>query len=273
MAVPVNNVAPVITGTVEVGDTLACSQGTWSPTPTSYAFQWQRMNDNATDIPGADSSSYVVTADDTGHTLRCKVIATNNTGDSDPAYSAETIEVPDDWFIVEDGTGLSTAVSYVSIADADLYHARRANQTWGNLTVGQKKAALVKATQYLIDRYRKRWQGSRVKTTQALDWPRNWVKYVDYEYLTINGAQVIGGFLYYPANEVPPEVKNACADLAASALTSELYAEQGPVVKREKVGPLETEYSEYSPQGRSFPAIDGRLAVFLTNLGTMLVRR
>lgn len=262
MAAPVNTVAPAITGTIEVGETLTCSTGTWTGGVQSYAYQWQRVNDSTADISGATASTYVVVSQDTGHQLQCVVTATNNTGSTD-ATSNTTIEVPEDWFVVEDGTGLSTAVSYASRAEADEYHARRGNATWTLLTNGNKKAALVKAADYIGQMYRSRWKGARINSTQALDWPRNFVERDDYEYSTLNGYQIISGNYFYPSDEVPVEVKNAACEAALSSLTAALLAEQGQDIKREKVDVLEVEYNVYSPQRRRFPVIDGLLKPFL----------
>lgn len=275
MAVPVNSTVPVISGTVEVGYTLTATTGTWTAGPTSFAFQWQRVNDNATDIAGATGHDYVITANDTGHTLRVQVIATNNSGDSLPAISAVTATIPDDWFIVEDGTAKSDAVSYSTIQEIDTYHARRGNQSWGNLTIGQKKAAAVKAAEYMIERYRLQWKGERVSENQSLDWPRYWVEYTDFGNGFLAGAGISGtsGWrAYLPDNVVPPEVKNAQAELALMSLSAALYAEQGQVIKRTKVDVIEVEYDQYSLQGRRFPAVDGRLSVLLDD-NTRLVRR
>ncbi len=43
-AVPVNSVLPAISGTAQVGQSLSSSTGTWSGSPTSYAYQWSRCN-------------------------------------------------------------------------------------------------------------------------------------------------------------------------------------------------------------------------------------
>ena len=40
--------------------------------------------------------------------------------------------------IVEDGTGLAGAESYVSVTDADTYHDKRGNTAWATLTTAQK---------------------------------------------------------------------------------------------------------------------------------------
>jgi hypothetical protein len=271
MAAPVNTVAPAITGTVEVGETLTCSTGTWTGGVKSYAYQWHRVNDSDEEISGATASTYVITSTDCDHTLYCTVTATNNTG-STAANSAETIDVPEDWFIVEDGTGMDDAVSYVSTAAADQYHGRRGNTTWTALTCGQKKAALVKATAYMRQLYRMRWKGSLINSTQALDWPRQWVLIQDYEPASINGAVVLGGDYYYPSNAVPQEVKDAACEAALGSVSGDLLAEQGQAVTSEQVGPLKVEYAAGSLQRRKFPAVDGLLAPLLKSSGVSVVR-
>ena len=73
---PANTAAPALTGTSRAGQTLTCSQGTWtgSPTPT-YAYQWKRAGAN---IAGATASTYLLVAGDVGHTIKCTVAATNS---------------------------------------------------------------------------------------------------------------------------------------------------------------------------------------------------
>ena len=94
-AAPLNTAAPAITGTPEAGQTLSASEGTWSGRgPIEYAYRWQRCDEESDceDIEGATSSSYRLTADETGNTVRVVVMATNAAG-SVEAASAETVEV------------------------------------------------------------------------------------------------------------------------------------------------------------------------------------
>ena len=72
---PVNTVAPVVSGTATVGQTLSSTTGTWTgaPDPT-FGYQWQRAGSN---IGGATSSTYVLIDADGGSTIRCVVTATN----------------------------------------------------------------------------------------------------------------------------------------------------------------------------------------------------
>jgi len=75
---PANTVAPVASGTATVGQTLSCTTGTWtgSPTPT-YAYQWKRDGVN---IGSATSSTYLLVSADAGAMITCTVTATNTAG-------------------------------------------------------------------------------------------------------------------------------------------------------------------------------------------------
>ena len=93
--VPVNTVLPSVSGTAEEGKTLSASTGTWSGSPTSYAYQWEDCNalgEGCSSVSGAMASSYKLAAGDVGHTVRVVVSATNE-GGSTPASSAATAVV------------------------------------------------------------------------------------------------------------------------------------------------------------------------------------
>jgi hypothetical protein len=89
---PVNTVAPSVSGTVGVNSTLTASPGTWTgdPTPT-FSYQWQRGTSN---ISGATGSTYTAQLADIGSTLRCVVTATNIAG-AVSANSANSSSVPE----------------------------------------------------------------------------------------------------------------------------------------------------------------------------------
>ena len=81
--VPSALTAPTVTGTAQQGQTLTASPGTWSNTPTSYAYQWQSCDGtgaNCADIAGATASTYAVQTTDVGKTLRVEVTAANGQG-------------------------------------------------------------------------------------------------------------------------------------------------------------------------------------------------
>ena len=82
---------PVIIGVVQIGQVLTTTNGTWTNSPTSFAYQWQQ--DGTTNIAGATGNTYTITAADVGHTLNSVVTATNTFG-SGSASSLPTVKVP-----------------------------------------------------------------------------------------------------------------------------------------------------------------------------------
>jgi 2-keto-4-pentenoate hydratase len=89
LKLPVNSVAPAITGTATEGETLTCSSGTWSNTPDTYGYQWNR---DGVAIIGATAATRDLDEDDVGAVMTCTVKATN-LGVSAVATSAGTDEV------------------------------------------------------------------------------------------------------------------------------------------------------------------------------------
>lgn len=93
--VPMNLVAPAITGTAAVGATLTVHNGSWTGSPTSYEYQWQISDDGLTgwaDI-GSTNQTYVVGGADEDKYLRAVVIAMNSNGPSSPAITAPTTQI------------------------------------------------------------------------------------------------------------------------------------------------------------------------------------
>lgn len=86
---PVNDVAPVISGSPVVGQTLNCSAGTWENSPT-LTYQWSSSPtlSGFVNIPGATSQSYTIPVSLLGQYLICGVSAFNSAG------SATTFTVP-----------------------------------------------------------------------------------------------------------------------------------------------------------------------------------
>jgi hypothetical protein len=75
-------------------------------------------------------------------------------------------------FIVEDGTGLANATSYVSAEESDSLAALNIHNTdaWLALPLDEKRNLLIYASRVLDTRAT--WTGIRATTTQGLDWPR-----------------------------------------------------------------------------------------------------
>lgn len=132
---------------------------------------------------------------------------------------------------VETGTGSALSDALISIVDADAYHTARGNTAWTGADA-DKEAAIRRATAFLSNSFI--WAGLRTNgRSQALAWPRGGV--VDQEG---NGIE---------SDEIPVEIKDACAEIALrelvtpGAMNPDFTASE--MVKREKVGPLETEYA------------------------------
>ncbi len=88
---PVNTAAPAVSGTAQQGQTLAASTGSWSNSPSSYAYQWQDCSSSSScsNVSGATSSSYVLQSSDVGKTIDVVVTASNGGGSASKA-SAQT---------------------------------------------------------------------------------------------------------------------------------------------------------------------------------------
>jgi hypothetical protein len=91
-----NSVPPSISGNVTEGQTLAETHGSWTNSPTSFTYQWQRCDTSGTNcsaIPGATSNSYTLAAADIGDTIRVQETASNPKPSAAPATSAHTAVV------------------------------------------------------------------------------------------------------------------------------------------------------------------------------------
>ena len=86
--VPVNTVAPAVTGTTTVGQVLTSTAGTFtnfSGSVHTTAYQWQRDafgNSSYSNISSATSSTYTLVDADDACNIRCVVTATNDVGSS-----------------------------------------------------------------------------------------------------------------------------------------------------------------------------------------------
>jgi hypothetical protein len=90
---PVNTGLPTVSGTATHGNSLNATTGTWTNSPSSYSYQWQRCSTSAvtdnnstnvggsvqvcTDIPGATSANYTLQNADIGDVVQARVTATN----------------------------------------------------------------------------------------------------------------------------------------------------------------------------------------------------
>lgn len=169
--------------------------------------------------------------------------------------------------IVEDGSGLPNAESYISVTDADTYFANRGNAAWAALDTTTKEQSLRAATDYMSQTFRLRWVGMRVTITQGLDWPRAWVPIVD----SPSGYRAFPAYL--ALDVVPAEVSRACAELAVRSSASELSPDLTTQVTRETVGPITVEYAQGARQTPFYKSVEAWLAPYLKARGGVDVVR
>lgn len=143
--------------------------------------------------------------------------------------------------VVEDGTGLSNANTYVDVTYADTYFSTRGITAWASLT--NKEALLIQATDYLEAVYSESWKGEKLLDTQSLSFPR-----------VIDGVTVF-----------PERLKYAQCELALKANSDVLLKDVGEKVIKEKVDVIEVQYAEYSDQKTQYTYVYNLLSPYLQN--------
>jgi len=148
---PVNTVAPVISGNLQVGQTLTTTDGTWTGTATiTFTYQWKRGGSN---ITSATNSTYVLVEADAGQAITCAVTGTNGIGNSTGTSNSLTIDVYVIYLTsIADGTdattysagvwntiGLGTAAANRKIV-LGLISRGAANQTVSSASIGGQTA-------------------------------------------------------------------------------------------------------------------------------------
>jgi hypothetical protein len=128
-AAPVNTTLPTISGTTKLGSTLTATSGSWTNSPTIYAYQWKDCDSagaSCVPISGATNSTYTLQASDVSHTMVVAVTATSSGNQSSPASSAPTS-------VVGNGsqplTGDINGDSSVNITDLSLLLSSYGNTT------------------------------------------------------------------------------------------------------------------------------------------------
>lgn len=157
-------------------------------------------------------------------------------------------------FLVEDGTGLAAANSYVSVANAEAYADDR-GLTFTSGSTANKQSALVRATAAIDAEYGALFSGWRANDrSQALEWPRE-DAYDREDNLIAN-------------NEIPDELVEATIEGAVRELATpgSLMPDlgRGGEIKRVRAGSVEVEYSDAASATTVYSLIAGILAPILS---------
>ena len=126
---PVATTPPSVSGDMTAGQELSASVGEWSGSPTSFAYQWRRCDPTGATcgaIPGAVSSTYVLSPGDIGSTVSLVVTATGPGGSqaatTTPSGVVASAAVP--------AAVPGTAVEQPGLAGAVVTTDGRATVTW-----------------------------------------------------------------------------------------------------------------------------------------------
>lgn len=114
--VPINTAAPVLSGTATVGQVLTVTNGTWTNTPTGYAYDWKR---NGVSLGASSVSTYTPVSGDVGTNISCTVTASNSGGSAaatsnslGPVGTTAGVPVPSgNAQFLNSGDGTGTAVT------------------------------------------------------------------------------------------------------------------------------------------------------------------
>lgn len=170
--------------------------------------------------------------------------------------------------IVEDGTKVAGANSFILVADCKTYLDLRGETEWGLLVATITEPALIKATDFLEQRYRLKWKGEKKTKTQVLSWPRKDVTDEDGFQLT--------------STTIPQELIDAQCLLALRAVDAEgelvnltTDVTQDNLVKKSKdvLDVLETEREYFQQISQTFyQEVDDLLLPWLDSVGIRAVR-
>jgi len=144
-------------------------------------------------------------------------------------------------FLVETGTGITDANSYISVEEADNYFTDiNPQEIWFTKNTQQRERVLMNGTQFIDNQYS--YIGTKASETQGLQWPRE-------DAIDNNGYEVTG---------VPKNIKQATCEAALRAFDSTLYTDTDTngATKLTKVDVIEVEYFEGTTSTNPYTIID-----------------
>jgi len=156
--------------------------------------------------------------------------------------------------IVEDGSDVAGANTYVDIAYVDTYALDRGLSMWTG-TADEKNAAILNSMTYMEQQP---YKGYPSTSTQSLVWPRFGV--------TVNSWEI-------SSDVIPSQLTKAQAEAAIRSLTAPLSPDlkRGGAIKKRKVDVIETEYFAGASNATTYPVINQLLAPLLKSSTTLVL--
>jgi len=154
--------------------------------------------------------------------------------------------------IVETGSGVPNANSYVTLSYCDTYFETKGYTTWVNGDDDLKECAIINACDYMETLM---WKGQKALSTYVLSWPRRGVYDAD-------------GYPIY-SDTIPLQVQKAQCELALrffqnKAPLADVSSGDSYIIK-EVVGPIEISYSSSHPPNVQFPEVEALLRPWINS--------
>jgi hypothetical protein len=164
--------------------------------------------------------------------------------------------------IIEDGTVITDANAYVTVAEVTSFCTNYGLDSWALLGNTEKITAIIRGTAY-VETFN--FKGEKYSYDDPLEWPRVGV------YDDINLEPEYEEFY----QEIPLGLKKACCRAAYEESVSPgvLQANLTSNIKRERIDVIETEYFSNQPSKAIYQTIEGFLKGLLKNSNMATVLR
>jgi hypothetical protein len=146
-------------------------------------------------------------------------------------------------FSVEDGTGVTGANSFASVAEFDDYLGSHVSGADALAATTERKEQALQSASRIIDAA-VLWKGIRKTPTQGLGWPRLYAEEVEFPFYGFGGWTSWGtGYRYYDSASVPKGVKDATCEMALEMMIADRTAEpEGKGLSSVTVGPISVDF-------------------------------
>lgn len=150
-----------------------------------------------------------------------------------------------------------SADTYGTLAEALAYHRSRNNTDWLVIASDELRERLMRqASDFMTDQYAGMWKGTRVTSTQRLDWPRFGVEMIDQP----------AGYGSFPAyidqTIIPEDIKNAQFELALISSRGPLAPDVERLPIKEKVDVIEVTYEASAPAFTIYRIVAAKLSKY-----------